>query len=225
MRFRLTLLMLVIFATTAFAAPVSMGPATHTDYEFDCNRDAFWCQAFDPDGGATASQEDVVYPFEAWTADDFVAPCDGTVDQVQWWGGHWNYVTLTLPDYFIITFWDDVNCTPGSELASEVVYTYTATEVGTDTYEYIADVTPFSMTAGTTYWLTIQAGLLFDPAGQWGWIPTIDPDQGCVSLQMFPLLGMDVWTDHTNGDMAFCLFGDVVTAAEETSLSTIKSLY
>jgi len=231
-------LALTVFALIAIASMASAGdrpPQLGTDgpggtYVPANNRDdvAIWCQqpAF---AGGTSSQEDNAYPFESWVADDFVSPGDEAVQSVQWWGTYFNVTEPADPSEFIISFFGhDGSCDPGVPPTLLYEYyspDYTIADMGNGYFEYNADIPPFLTDAGSTYWISIQAVLEFTPNGQWGWDATAT-ETACPSVNLFPLLGIEVWTP-VGTDAAFCLYfdGDNPVATEESSWDGVKSLY
>ena len=117
---------------------------------------AIWCQQPSFTGGAS-SQEDNVYPFESWVADDFVSPGDEAVQSVQWWGLYFNVTTPGHPSAFIISFFGhDGSCDPGVPPVLLYEYTstdYTLVDLANGYFEYNATIPPMLMDAGATYWI------------------------------------------------------------------------
>jgi hypothetical protein len=188
-----------------------------------------WCQMPDTDTGlVVCSQIDATYPFEAWVADDYQSPSDHAVNSIRWWGGTWQSVETCQPDHFKITFYaHDGSCLPGEILYEEIVAgeDCTVVEIGTERYEYAAALgTPMPQATGQSYWLTIQAAMPFDPCGQWGWLTSLEA-WGCASVLRFPLIGIEDWQEHGNGDMAFCLYSEEPVAVDRATWSGVKARY
>jgi len=188
-----------------------------------------WCQLPDIDLGlVVCSQIDATYPYEAWVADDYQSPSDNAVNSIRWWGGTWQSVEICQPEEFKFIFYvHDGPCLPGEILYEETVAVddCTVVEIGTERYEYVAALgTPMPQQSGQSYWLTIQAAMPFDPCGMWGWMTSLEV-WGCASVLRFPLLGIDDWEEHGNGDMAFCLYSDELVAVESATWTTLKAAY
>lgn len=96
-------------------------------------------------------------------ADDFVLVSNTIVTGVEWSGVYAFFNTPPASDSFTIEIYSDSAGAPDSLLSSTVVgASATRTDsgfdeptFGFDIYEYSASITPFSATAGTTYWVSI----------------------------------------------------------------------
>lgn len=100
--------------------------------------------------------------------DDFSLATATTITDVHWTGLYFNSSRTTGVDSFLIQFWSDAGGTAGSLLYSATIANANETLVSGDSYTYDVDLAnAFSVQAGTTYWLSIQATMLFPP--QWGW--------------------------------------------------------
>ena len=101
--------------------------------------------------------------------------------------------------------------TPYSGTGTSFNVSAISTPDGAD-FKYEADLgAGFNATAGTTYWVGIQAVMFFPP--QWG-ISASNTMQGSEMMFGFPLLGTDYWTPGsvvfgTPRDTAFQLYGAV----------------
>jgi hypothetical protein len=199
----------------------------------------------DPAGAAAASQSDLIYPFEAWVADDYTSPGDEAIEKIQWWGTFFgpNPDPILQPPYWVVSFYNDPgNCDPGlagtdpqeptAPLFQRIITDFNFTDLGGGSYEYTAlldgvagdDDMPVPQDAGRTYWLSIQAGMDFFTYGQWGWQPATGT-LGCVAVQLFPFLGGNTWAPLSS-DMAFCLYYvDDPIPVETSSWGSVKALY
>lgn len=100
--------------------------------------------------------------------DDFSLAVDTTITDIHWFGQYFSGSRTTGVDSFLIQFWSDSNAAPGSVLYAATVSSASETLVSGDTYSYDVDLANvFLAQAGTTYWVSIQATMLFPP--QWGW--------------------------------------------------------
>jgi len=167
-----------------------------------------------------SSQLDTVYPFNSQTADDFKFQGDALVTDVHWWGIFWNGPPAgPNPADFNIIFYADAGGMPTGAGMNDPTPTalkvYTIPQVmgvptgGVEEYEYdVVLPDPFTASANAIYWIAIQWIGAFPP--QWGWDTNgNNPEQLSTSVQGFPLLQKPYWTDHTYGDMAFYLTGQV----------------
>ncbi len=175
----------------------------------------------DATSNGLSSQLDVVYPINSQCADDFLFEEETVVSDVHWWGTFWNGPPDEVDpcDFNIFIYADDGTGNsptgagmPNPETTAIASYFFPAITgypldpLGNYEYEVILDPV-FTAEAGEKYWITIQAVFVFPP--QWGWLTNgANPELLHTSLQGFPLLGTDFWTDHTYGDMAFYLTND-----------------
>lgn len=175
--------------------------------------------AWDGSLAGASSQLDSAYPFDSQTADDFVLASDFTLTGASWSGVYFNgSAPLQSEDFNVLIYADDGSGTAptggpldpsGTAIAS---FTVSPTRVDTGdgvNFDYSADFGGgVALTAGTQYWVAIQSIMLFPP--QFGWNATGSVN-GATSVQGFPLLGLDYWTD-TGLDRAFQLHGTDVPA-------------
>jgi hypothetical protein len=214
---------------------------SHASYTTGVRDITVWCQVPElVDWAKLSSQIDTAYPFDSGCAEDYVSATDYALTYVQWWGGNWNFSTLAQPDYFVITFYQYSGCTPPDPapvapdfLPNNYYYQTIVTDYSVVTldaanyiYEYGADIGPVLQDAGTTYFIEIQAGMFFNPYGQWGWMSTSDPRYGCRIQRGFPLLGNPYWyPDPDYNGTAFCLYSDQSVATQAETFGAVKSLY
>jgi hypothetical protein len=190
---------------------------------FDCEGETKWEQL--PNGGTGASsQDDVCYPFESNTADNFVG--DGTdMIGVGWWGVYWNGTPIP-PDAFNIEIYADNGGLPGALLAETSTTDYNET-VGSPN-GYCSQIDTFSKADGVTYHLSIQASFCFPP--QWGW--SSGDGDGLQGSFRGALFGFPDWVSATTVfgvpyEFSMVLYnGDgPPVPTEEKTWSGIKSLY
>lgn len=174
------------FAFAALTAVAASGAPT-----------AFWSQAPDITGSKISSEFSEMVSSEV--AGDFVADADGWVGSVVWWGGPYRFGEADIP-FFTIYFYEDDNCAPalfpsGFYGATEV----TITDAGVDTrgyriFRYEAPVS-FVVSAGTRYWVSVQAYLEQFPP-QWGRLQSTE-NEGCGPSDKFrsPYFGHSDWVD------------------------------
>lgn len=170
-----------------------------------CHGDVIYSQPSDfPDGGFANSQLSPGDPSpNAQVYDDFSLSSSFKivfVTQIEWSGGAGEEAPDEDPAGFTIKFYADKGGVPGALLHSEsIAGDANATLVGVDsssraTYDYSATLaTPFALTPGTTYWLSIVATLALPD--QWGWHTGTGGD------------GMAYDTAPLRNDLAFTLIG------------------
>ena len=150
------------------------------------------------------------------------------ITDVHWWGVFWNPGGGPNPADFNIIFYADAGGMPtGAGMPDPTptalkVYTMTGvmgTPIGTDQYEYdVVLPEPFTALANEHYWIAIQWIGNFPP--QWGWYTNgNNPELLFPSVQGFPFLGVNYWTDHGYGDMAFYLTGESAAPPPEPKIS------
>lgn len=162
-------------------------------------------------GAATASQLDVVYPFDAQVADDFMFEEETTILDVHWIGGFWSITGDPLPQVFNIFFYTEgeEECPycpglykptggpedpSGTAIASILNFQPdSVTALGADYYEYYHDIPAVTLGPGH-YWMAIQWVGPFTGGAQWGWSKNLDLQLLCCAVQGFPLLAMPYWT-------------------------------
>jgi hypothetical protein len=176
-----------------------------------CRGDVIYSQPRDfPAGGFDVSQINPGAPSpRTQVYDDFTAFRLVYVTGITWSGGGGEEAPEETVG-FTFGFYADNGGAPGALLHSESISgDANATFVGIDnasrpTYDYSATLTtPFALTAGTTYWLSIVATLA--PPDQWGWRTGTGGD------------GMAYDTAPLRHDLAFTLIG--VTVPEPSSLT------
>lgn len=100
--------------------------------------------------------------------DDFSLAVDTTITDIHWLGQYFSGSRTNGVDSFLIQFWSAGSAAPGSLLYSATVVNANETLVSGSTYSYDVDLAnAFLVQANTTYWVSIQAKMLFPP--QWGW--------------------------------------------------------
>jgi hypothetical protein len=144
------------------------------------------------------------------TADDFMLSANALITDVHWWGR-----SVSGGNSFTFTFYANNGGVPGAILGSRVgSLSATTVNVGSSfdpvTF-YSSDlVSPFSATAGTTYWISI-----FNQAANasWVWLSASSPGDGSVSATN---PGGPPWP-ITNNNMAF----ELTSAPEPASLTLL----
>jgi hypothetical protein len=162
-------------------------------------------------------------------ADDFTPLVTTAIRTVSWQGGYCGGLPLAgaVPPptadarAFVVSFYPDQNGTPqlyGGTQLYEVTFTpaeaherftfdtgATANVCDNQTpnasyYEYTAVLpTPFSVTAGTRYWLSVRADLPYDMPIAWGWrVGTPDNNYSVFA-------GLDIRLVTSTADLAFSL--------------------
>src|SRR5579872_2865747 len=129
-----------------------------------------YSQPWDGSTNAYASQNDPnSFGNFATTYDNFTLGGDSRVNNVAWTGEYFNGAPAPISG-FTLNFYSNNAGVPGSLVATDTI-TGNANETPVDVvnqiYAYNADITPFSLTAGQEYWLSIVPTLGFPP--QWGW--------------------------------------------------------
>jgi hypothetical protein len=168
--------------------------------------------------GALASQNAVgSFGNFATTYDNFTLGTASTIDSVTWVGSFFMGSPSAISG-FTVQIEADNHGQPGTVLASTAVsgnagQTFLRTDnVGDPTYSYsLSLATPFGVTAGTQYWLSIVPTIGFPP--QWGWEASSGGD-GIAYQNFFGTLF------KVNADLAFSLVGhsNAVAAPEPSTL-------
>ena len=110
-----------------------------------------------------------------------------------------------------MSFYGDSSGTPGTLLETAGISgnaneTFLQTDgSGNPAFSYSAAVTPFSVAAGTQYWMSIQASLAFPP--QWGWETSTNTVGDGASYQVYSGAGGPI-----SSDLAFTLVGQPNTS-------------
>lgn len=104
--------------------------------------------------------------------DNFTLASSGTIGTVCWTGMFLNPPGNGTISSFVITFYNDNAGTVGTQAGQTTVVgnagqTFNSTVGGVKVYDYQASVNSFAATAGTQYWLSIQAQMDYPP--QWFW--------------------------------------------------------
>ena len=116
-------------------------------------------------------------------ADDFMVSSPATIQSVTWWGIYTAIGSDASPQgpwSFELIFYGDIGGLPdpSNVIGSTQVVFETLTDTGRnlgddlfedDIYVFTADVTPISVSAGTTYWLSVVADTSNDPINTFGW--------------------------------------------------------
>lgn len=194
-----------------------------------------WAQAPDPEGQALASQLAADYPFDARSADDFLCEDGAPVVAVEWWGSYWNPGAPPYADHFVLRFYSDLEASPhnrpGQLLREEECFAY-AEEADGSVYHYSCTLdTPFEQEADSVYWLSVQAVHGFFSGSQWGWSECVSEDYwNSEATLVFPELGVPQWTAMSLAtgayhELAFVLYGNVVSPVETVGWSRIKAMF
>jgi hypothetical protein len=90
---------------------------------------------------------------------------------------------------------------------------------------------PFEQQPGETYWISIQAVLLFFTGCQWGWGECL-PDYywNGEAVVVFPALGIPDWTNASAvigeyAELSFVLYGEVANPVESRTWSSVKAMF
>lgn len=110
-------------------------------------------------------------------ADNFTLAGAQTIRSIVFWGGYGFSNTPQAQDDFVVRFYNDVAGLPGSSpIATSTLRGLTRTATGAliagfvDEYRYEADlVTQVSLSASTTYWISISNDTSIDPDDDWFW--------------------------------------------------------
>jgi hypothetical protein len=121
-----------------------------------------------------SSQNDSAVPFNSRVADDFSVSADVVLSEIEWWGGYYNgsgsFTSVNLEIY-------DDDEGPGGDPGTGAIWTANVpyadcdeTYIGSigsgEMYKYyvvLGASDQFSLTAGTTYWLSIQPVMDYPP--------------------------------------------------------------
>lgn len=159
-----------------------------------------------PDGAGGVTSQDFEVDFDAYdnmAADDFVAPAggDSTFCQIAITGIINGAGLAADPDSAVVIrlFDDNGSGIPGALLYTE---TFPGSVDGDNNGSFILEPTTApSLTAGTTYWLSVQVSLNFTLAGQWFW-DTAGDGNGDIYTWQNPGLGFGFgcasWSPHTS---------------------------
>lgn len=177
---------------------------------------------FDQFGGTSACTQfrssQLATSFASQTADDFSLTANATVRKIRFWGGYFNGVPAPISSFNVLIYADaggQPTGTPGDPTGTALhSFTVSATVVDTgasisgassNIFRYDFDLgAGFLATAGTTYWLAIQAAVEFPP--QWGWATQL-AGAGDPIAQWMPVAGLNEWRSIAHTDHAqFRLF-------------------
>jgi hypothetical protein len=165
---------------------------------------------------------DADLPQEA--ADDFqLQPGAQTITDVHWWGGYGNSGTPTEPDAFTIRIFSDISGGPDTSPLMQIavgnvgrVDTGIDSIIGFDVYAYSVQIAPLTLTANTTYWLSILNDTTADVDDHWGWNGLINS-----SGELAYLRGgnpISAW-QSVDDRMAFQLTNDAEAIPEPASIA------
>jgi len=173
-------------------------------------RAQLYTQAYDNTGNLYASQNDpITYGNFATTYDNFTLGATSSINNVQWTGGYFSGSPSAISS-FTLGLYADSGGTPGALVSSDLISgTANETFLTGQIYSYSANILPYTATAGTQYWLSIQATVGFPP--QWGWATGTGGDG--AAYQVFFGTGGSVPVD-----MAFTLNGSAVAVPEPSTL-------
>ncbi len=168
-----------------------------------------WSQLPNCSGSIYASQMDLVTPFDARLADDFMFDTyPGPIGAVRWWVGWWNSAVYAAPASFNIYIYDDNACIPGTVVAQWNIPFAEANEdagclISWPSREYWGVLDPvFEPVVDEHYWIVIQPVLAFPP--QTGMLVSTTTAL-CPTRQNFPYIGIN-WATIDYYDMAFELY-------------------
>jgi hypothetical protein len=163
---------------------------------------------------ALSSQLAENYPFNSQVADDFQLEDTSSIETFVFWGGFWNGAPVNPMDVKVHLYQDDGGKPTGSGMSDPeetALYSWEIEEVegenvGGTYYKYTVELDPpYVCEGGEHYWIVAQSWLGFPP--QWGWAAHGEEVKLDTSLQGFPVLGLQFWTDHGYGDVGFELYG------------------
>jgi hypothetical protein len=149
-------------------------------------------------------------------ADNFSPISGGGINGIQWWGG---YVSILPTDSFTLRFYADQSGQVGALIGTYNLGSVSRTDMGFEftygsgygnVYYYSSTLSsPFNVSAGTTYWLSILNGT----SNNWIWA---DKDRSNWAASRGSDSGS--WYASNIGDRAFILESSDTTVPEPTSL-------
>lgn len=166
----------ILLASALVCATIAAAPVANADIIYDNG-------TYRTDAG---NYSDVNYNIGYAEYSSFVLQQDAsTVTDIHWWGVYFHNNTPQPADDFTIRIFQD----SGSGLPGTLVATYDAGDVGrtdtgvnywngSDIYEYSYDINPLTLTAGTTYWLSIYNDTTVDTNDNWSWNGASGPAGG-----------------------------------------------
>lgn len=143
-------------------------------------------------------------------ADNFIAPKDGMIDQICFLGAYFPNNISQISEVFTIVFYDDNAGLPGNIIYGPTTLNITeknttgGTLLAFDEYGYQGDFSPFAVTMGTTYWVSIQANTTGNP-DSWLWESGNQDATNGVSGSAFNFDNTQMNWFANVGDMAFAL--------------------
>tara|TARA_B110000503_G_scaffold109155_1_gene163226 strand:+ start:804 stop:1547 length:744 start_codon:yes stop_codon:yes gene_type:complete len=192
-----------------------------------------YSSGYNPDSGGSASQLDLVLPFDAQTADDFLFTTAQEVTGVDWIGFFFNGTPLTVPDWNIFFYGDNSGAPTGgpADPSATALASYSVgsgavslTDNGDNTFSYSTELTSiFAASANSTYWIAIQPIFEFEP--QWAISGSLDQTGYTAKIGFPEVLFIPYWSEsplssNEQGDMAFRL-----TGAEEVPTPATLALF
>jgi hypothetical protein len=176
--------------------------------------DLLWTQGPGDIWPALSSQLAENYPFNSQVADDFELEDTSSIETFVFWGGFWNGAPVNPMDVKVHLYQDDGGKPTGSGMSDPeetALYSWEIEDVEGEVvsypyYKYTVELDPpYVCEGGEHYWIVAQSWLGFPP--QWGWAAHGEEVKLDTSLQGFPVLGLQFWTDHGYGDVGFELYG------------------
>jgi hypothetical protein len=247
MRTLLSLSLVCLVATVAFARPQMTGGSTdgYVVHQYNTRTDPVIWDNGAASAGAGSSQNDTVYPFNSHSADDFrLADQNGQGDgrpylvtDVHWTGTYWN-PGVGQPSGFNVMFFANNGGVPtgggqqdptGTAILNQFVPLGATNQTATgnvNEFRYNTKLqVPFLADRNTTYWLSVQSQMNFPP--QWGWNFTAT-QKGNGAVLGFPLLAIPYWTNWVaqgaGPDMSFQLTGFKVPEPASLGLLALGGL-
>ena len=146
-------------------------------------------------------------------ADDFTLQAGAsTITDIHWWGVYASGNTPTEPDNFTVLIFEDINGPP----ANSLVFVSFVGDVGRvdtgidlivslqDVYAYSVDISPLSLAANTTYWLSISNPTPTDTDDNWYWMSVLGGNAKYFAGDSWPEQppGWSLGFQLTNGALA-----------------------
>ncbi len=238
MRFAAILVMILLAATVAVAAPrlATSGSLSNQggSSEWEAAKEVVvkWTQLPEVGGVAITSEYRTTDTLLSESADDFFCEDGAPIVAVEWWGEDW---TAGVIDYFVIRFYSDVPgppySHPGDLLYEEECHDFTSELVSgqLNQYYYYADLpSAFDQDGGNVYWITIQA---VHPDDQWFWLEcAVEYYWNDVAVVKSEFFGFPDWTTvgdatATDREFSFVLYADVMSPVESTTWSGVKAMF
>ena len=160
-------------------------------------------------------------------ADNFVLqPGASTITGIHWWGFYVDANTPDEDDNFTIVIWEDYGGIPAlTPVFLANVGHVARTDTGLDShiydqYAYSVEIAPLTLTAGTTYWLSIFNDTTADTDDDWGWTSHSSFDG--LYRSGYSTTGGPVWVQ--SGSLAFRLTYDEPTLVPEPATMSLLGL-